>query len=54
MENRLKTNQTSIKLTHLEDLKWIKTQLFSSQKFICSKLDPKYSFDTPKFFVRIS
>ena len=26
----------------------------TSQKSICPKLKPKYSFDTPKFFVRIS
>ena len=42
-------------IDHLQRLKMNKDATFhTSQKFICPKLNPKYSFDTPKFFVRIS
>ena len=42
-------------IDHSQKLKMNKDTTFhTSQKSICPKPNPKYSFDTPKFFVRIS
>ena len=42
-------------IDRLQRLKMNKNATFhTSQKSICPKLNPNYSFDTPKFFVRIS
>lgn len=42
-------------IDRLQRLKMNKDTTFhTSQKSICPKLRPNYSFDTPKFFVRIS
>ena len=42
-------------IDHSQRLKMNKKTAFrTSQKSICPKLNPKYSFDTPKLFVRIS
>ena len=42
-------------IDHLQRLKMNKDATFhTSQKFICPKLNPNYSFDTPKLLVRIS
>ena len=48
-------NNSYCYIDHLQRLKMNKDTTFhTSQKSICPKLNPNYSFDTPKLLVRIS
>ena len=52
---KITENKSNQHIDTRQRLKMNKNAAFhTSQKSICPKLNPKYSFDTPKLFVRIS